>query len=1453
MDNSLDFSMSQSGAVDFPSVNTPSKKDALAVGAAVEARHNGGRKWYPGKISKAHDDGTFDVAYDDGDRESGVVKEFVRPAGGSPRRSPRRGKHAAGARVEARYRGKSKFYPGKIAKANDDGSYDIAYDDGESEANVIEALIRPLGGAGAGGAFAVGAAVQARYRGKSKLYPGKVAKDNGDGTYDIDYDDGEKESNVAEALIKASAAAPAATGTGGAFAVGAKVEARYCGKSKYYAGVIAKDNGDGTYDIDYDDGEKESKVEARYRGKSKYYVGVIAKDNGDGTYDIDYDDGEKESKVAEALIKASAAAAAAAPAAGKGGAFAVGAKVEARYRGKSKYYAGVIAKDNGDGTYDIDYDDGEKESKVAEALIKASAPAPAATGTGGAFAVGAKVEARYRGKSKYYAGVIAKDNGDGTYDIDYDDGEKETKVAEALIKASAAAPAPAAGKGGAFAVGAKVEAKYRGKSKYYAGVIATDNGDGTYNIDYDDGEKETKVAEALIKASAAAPAPAATGTGGAFAVGAKVEARYRGKSKYYAGVIAVDNGDGTYNIDYDDGEKETKVAEALIKASAAAPAPAAGKGGAFPVGAKVEAKYRGKSKYYAGVIAADNGDGTYNIDYDDGEKETKVAEALIKASAAAPAPAATGTGGAFAVEARYRGKSKFYAGVIAVDNGDGTYNIDYDDGEKETKVAEALIKASAAAPAATGTGGAFAVGAKVEARYRGKSKYYAGVIAVDNGDGTYNIDYDDGEKESKVAEALIKASAAAVPAAGKGGAFAVGAKVEARYRGKSKYYAGVIAADNGDGTYNIDYDDGEKETKVAEALIKASAPAPAPAPTPAAPAPAPAPAAPAPAPAAAAEAGDQLTSLEESQRSTNKLFAAAAALKKTESMASVNAAENLAAAARDLESSTDALAAAGLRAAAQDLNREAVARAEAHMREAAAEDAAAVKDALRSAAAATDGDAAAAAAAGLAADAREDARPTRRRAASRPSCRDDDGENRPRTAEARRLARHGSYGDARHCVFRPKTRKDPNSEVKESSDGEGNDAEAKADNFIQRQDAWTRKVRREKEAAIGKAHYDVKLDKKVCPNCGAVQSYDEVEEKRDRCVECAVAYTRKNKGDIDGFLESVEARRREAECKMDALARDVDHGRSVGAKRVFRDGRVVTEPLFPERQSECAWDAFYERLEADLVRRRDHADDRAGLARSGPAALERHDPRDDLDECTFQPSIFRSGAAATTTTRLRSRLEEDVKRRHDKHAAHGREDSHCKRWFQRQYNDGVRQPHYHDDGIAGKRVIPEAKWRRGPPAPEGPAAPSGTISVESGLAETLSAQRQSRLVDEQQKALEAEVERRVTVATAERVLAASAAWESERRGLLEARERELREAEASQLDHVKAQVALLHSKYDFVRPPPVPRCLAEERDVLKCYEDNKGGDVLKCAKLVDAYSACARRVADDLARSLQQS
>merc|ERR1711865_1340297 len=46
-----------------------------------------------------------------------------------------------GQRVEARYKGKKTYYAGKIA-ARDGGKYDIAYDDGEKESGVLRNLIR---------------------------------------------------------------------------------------------------------------------------------------------------------------------------------------------------------------------------------------------------------------------------------------------------------------------------------------------------------------------------------------------------------------------------------------------------------------------------------------------------------------------------------------------------------------------------------------------------------------------------------------------------------------------------------------------------------------------------------------------------------------------------------------------------------------------------------------------------------------------------------------------------------------------------------------------------------------------------------------------------------------------------------------------------------------------------------------------------------------------------------------------------------------------------------------------------------------------------------------------------------------------------------------------------------------------------------------------------------------
>jgi hypothetical protein len=56
---------------------------------------------------------------------------------------------------------------------------------------------------------------------------------------------------------------------------------------------------------------------------------------------------------------------------GKGGAaWEEGAKVDVRYGGGVRWYIGVVAKTHADGSYDIDYDDGDKERRVGYAAIR---------------------------------------------------------------------------------------------------------------------------------------------------------------------------------------------------------------------------------------------------------------------------------------------------------------------------------------------------------------------------------------------------------------------------------------------------------------------------------------------------------------------------------------------------------------------------------------------------------------------------------------------------------------------------------------------------------------------------------------------------------------------------------------------------------------------------------------------------------------------------------------------------------------------------------------------------------------------------------------------------------------------------------------------------------------------------------------------------------------------------
>jgi hypothetical protein len=56
-------------------------------------------------------------------------------------------------------------------------------------------------------------------------------------------------------------------------------------------------------------------------------------------------------------------------------------------------------------------------------LIRSLEPSGGCGGGGGAAALreGMKVEGNYRGKGRFYKGVIRRENRDGSFDIDYDD------------------------------------------------------------------------------------------------------------------------------------------------------------------------------------------------------------------------------------------------------------------------------------------------------------------------------------------------------------------------------------------------------------------------------------------------------------------------------------------------------------------------------------------------------------------------------------------------------------------------------------------------------------------------------------------------------------------------------------------------------------------------------------------------------------------------------------------------------------------------------------------------------------------------------------------------------------------------------------------------------------------------------------------------------------------------
>lgn len=313
------------------------------------------------QVSRVHTDGSCDIHYDDGEEERKVDPSLIRVIEEHLSRSPRGSakdtdKFRKGQPVEARYRGQSRYYPGRISRVHRDGTCDIDYDNGETEREVDPSLIKPRPPQSdspshssiSGNELKEGSRIEARFKGRSRYYPGTVTRVRLNGFVDIDYDDGGQERAVKPSLVRLLNP-PSMTHKG---------RNRDCGRDKH-SGVS-------------EELEEGMEVQARYRGRPHYSPGKITRVYRDGLCDILYDSGEKEHQVDPSLVRkaGSARSSSLEPSRRSTESILEGDAVEANYRGKGKYYSGRVALVRSDGTFDIDYDDGDKEIRVAAADVR---------------------------------------------------------------------------------------------------------------------------------------------------------------------------------------------------------------------------------------------------------------------------------------------------------------------------------------------------------------------------------------------------------------------------------------------------------------------------------------------------------------------------------------------------------------------------------------------------------------------------------------------------------------------------------------------------------------------------------------------------------------------------------------------------------------------------------------------------------------------------------------------------------------------------------------------------------------------------------------------------------------------------------------------------------------------------------------------------------------------------
>ena len=204
-----------------------------------------------------------------------------------------------------------------------------------------------------------------------------------------------------------------------------------------------------------------TKVEAQYAGMSDWYKGVIERLNANGTYFVKYDDGDTEDNVPPQLIRAIGDTSAAAAHSDAATQFFEGDAIQCCTAGTDTWSDAVVIRQNSNGTYKVEMDDGTIARFVQPSMIRSASPGGSGGGPRGRmsplggsgvfdsgytgrrsplsmeFEQGQEVDARSSPGGPWMPGAVFKVNAEsGSYDIVFDNGDFRPRIEAENVRAS---------------------------------------------------------------------------------------------------------------------------------------------------------------------------------------------------------------------------------------------------------------------------------------------------------------------------------------------------------------------------------------------------------------------------------------------------------------------------------------------------------------------------------------------------------------------------------------------------------------------------------------------------------------------------------------------------------------------------------------------------------------------------------------------------------------------------------------------------------------------------------------------------------------------------------------------------------------------------------------------------------------------------------------------------------